>query len=232
MRQFDLIVFDWDGTIVDSTAMIAQCIRSAASDLELAVPTLEQASHVIGLGLRDALSHAVPGLAAHRADEFSARYRHHYLEGERNIVLFNGMRALLEELANGVPLAVATGKTRRGLERAFEATDLGRLFVASRCADESQSKPHPAMLLELANDVGVAPARMLMVGDTSHDLLMAQAAGVAALGVTYGAHLHAHLASFAPLALVASVAELATWLRVNAIASSRGHRGAVPRESQ
>ena len=114
MRRFDLIVFDWDGTIVDSTAMIAGCIRSAASDLGLAVPTLEQASHVIGLGLLDALSHAVPGLATDRAEEFSARYRYHYLAGEPEIVLFEGMHAMLEDLqSSGVPLAVATGKTRR-----------------------------------------------------------------------------------------------------------------------
>ena len=216
MRRFDLIVFDWDGTIVDSTAMIAQCIQHAASDLQLEVPTLEQASHVIGLGLRDALLHAVPGLAEHRAEEFSARYRHHYLAGEPDIVLFPGIEALLDELANsGVPLAVATGKTRRGLVRAFETTGLGRRFAASRCADESKSKPHPAMLLELAAELAVAPDRMLMVGDTSHDLQMAKAAGAAGLGVTYGAHLHAYLASYAPLALVDSVSELSTWLKSN-----------------
>ncbi|MBC8120008.1 MAG: HAD-IA family hydrolase [Burkholderiaceae bacterium] len=222
MRRFDLIVFDWDGTIVDSTAMIAQCIQCAASDLELEVPTLEQASHVIGLGLRDALSHAVPGLAEHRAEEFSARYRHHYLAGEPDIVVFAGIQAMLGELAtSGVPLAVATGKTRRGLARAFETTGLGKLFVASRCADESKSKPHPAMLLELAEELAVQPERILMVGDTSHDLQMARAAGAAGLGVTYGAHLHAHLASHAPLALVGSVAELSAWLKANVFAADR-----------
>ncbi|HYM47845.1 MAG TPA: HAD-IA family hydrolase [Burkholderiaceae bacterium] len=216
MRRFDLIVFDWDGTIVDSTTMIAACIRNAAADLELAVPTIEQASHVIGLGLLDALSHAVPGLATERAEEFSARYRHHYLAGEPDIVLFEGMRAMLDDLGTGrVPLAVATGKTRRGLARAFESTGLGRLFASSRCADESQSKPHPAMLLELAGELGVRPQRMLMIGDTTHDLQMAAAAGAGALGVTYGAHSYAHLAPHAPLALVGSVAELHAWLTAN-----------------
>ena len=216
MRRFDLIVFDWDGTVVDSTSMIAGCIRSAASDLGLTVPTMEQASHVIGLGLLDALSHAVPGLAAERAEEFSARYRHHYLECEPKIVLFDGMQAMLEEFAGaGVPLAVATGKTRRGLARALESTGLGRLFAASRCADESQSKPHPAMLLDLADELNVPPRRMLMVGDTTHDLRMAAAAGVASVGVTYGAHMPAHLAPHGALALVGSVAELRTWLLAN-----------------
>ncbi|MBA3253491.1 MAG: HAD-IA family hydrolase [Pseudomonadota bacterium] len=216
MRHFDLIVFDWDGTIVDSTAMIAGCIRSAASDLGLAVPTMEQASHVIGLGLLDALAHAVPGLATERAEEFSARYRHHYLACEPQIVLFDGMQAMLEELgASGVTLAVATGKTRRGLAGAFESSGLGRLFAASRCADESQSKPHPAMLLHLAEQLAVQPGRMLMIGDTTHDLQMAAAAGVASVGVTYGAHLHSLLAAQGALALVESVAELRTWLAAN-----------------
>lgn len=213
MRRFDLIVFDWDGTIVDSTSKIAACIRNAAADLQLAVPTLEQARHVIGLGLLDALAHAVPGLARERAEEFSARYRYHYLACEREIVLFDGMQQLLNELAaRGVPLAVATGKTRRGLARAFESTGLGRLFAASRCADESQCKPHPAMLLELADELNASPQRMLMIGDTTHDLQMAAAAGVWAIGVTYGAHMRAHLASHAPLALVDSVVELSAWL--------------------
>jgi phosphoglycolate phosphatase len=216
VRRFDLIVFDWDGTIVDSTAMIAGCIRSAASDLGLAVPTMEQASHVIGLGLLDALAHAVPGLATERAEEFSARYRHHYLACEPQIVLFDGMQAMLEELgASGVTLAVATGKTRRGLAGAFESSGLGRLFAASRCADESQSKPHPAMLLHLAEQLAVQPGRMLMIGDTTHDLQMAAAAGVASVGVTYGAHLHSLLAVQGALALVESVAELRTWLAAN-----------------
>lgn len=220
MRRFDLIVFDWDGTIVDSTAMIAQCIRCAASDLELEIPTMEQASHVIGLGLRDALSHAVPSLAEHRAEEFSARFRHHYLAGEPDIVMFAGIQAMLAEVAaSGLLLAVATGKTRRGLARAFETTGLESLFTASRCADESLSKPHPAMLLELAVELAVEPERILMIGDTTHDLQMARAAGAASLGVTYGAHLHAHLVSHAPLALVGSVAELSTWLKSNVYAA-------------
>lgn len=214
--RFDLLVFDWDGTIVDSTARIAACIRSAAADLQLTVPTLEQASHVIGLGLLDALAHAVPGLASERAEEFSACYRQHYLACEPEIALFEGMQALLDELhSNSVPLAVATGKTRRGLARAFESTGLGRMFAASRCADESQSKPHPAMLLELADELDVKPERMLMIGDTTHDLQMAAAAGVRSVGVTYGAHLQAHLVPHGPLALVDSVAELHAWLTTN-----------------
>lgn len=212
-RPFDLVVFDWDGTVVDSTAMIAQCIRQAAADLAITVPTLAQASHVIGLGLMDALAAAVPDLPAERAEEFSLRYRHHYLAIESDIVLFDGIRALLVALVeSGATLAVATGKSRRGLDRAFAATGLGLHFAASRCADETHPKPHPAMLLELTDELHIAPERTVMIGDTTHDLGMAQAAGVASIGVTYGAHRREHLETFAPLALAASVTELRPWL--------------------
>jgi phosphoglycolate phosphatase len=215
-RRFDLIVFDWDGTIVDSTAMIARCIQKAAEDLELTVPTLEQASHVIGLGLHDALARAVPELAAGRIEEFSARYRYHWFACEPEIVLFDGMREMLAELTGrGLPLAVATGKSRRGLARAFEQTGLGALFEASRCADETHPKPHPAMLLELTDELAVAPHRTVMIGDTTHDLEMAAAAGAAAIGVTYGAHPRDQLAARVPLALVGTVAELRQFLTVH-----------------
>jgi len=215
-RRFDLIVFDWDGTIVDSTAMIALCIQKAAADLGLTVPTLEQASHVIGLGLHDALARAVPELTAGRIEEFSARYRHHWFACEPEIVLFAGIREMLEELRRrGLPLAVATGKSRRGLARAFDQTGLGTLFEASRCADETHPEPHPAMLLELTEELGVALDRTVMIGDTTHDLEMAAAAGAAGIGVTYGAHPRGQLAALAPLALVGDVAELRQWLHLN-----------------
>jgi phosphoglycolate phosphatase len=215
-RRFDLIVFDWDGTIVDSTAMIALCIQNAAADLGLTVPTLEQASHVIGLGLHDALSRAVPELTAGRIEEFSARYRHHWFAREHEVVLFEGIREMLVELSErGLPLAVATGKSRRGLARAFDQTGLGTLFDASRCADETHPKPHPAMLLELAEELTVEPARIVMIGDTTHDLEMAAAAGAAGIGVTYGAHPRDQLAACEPAALVSDVVELSQWLRTS-----------------
>lgn len=212
--RFDLIVFDWDGTVVDSTAFISRSIQLAAADLGLAVPSTEQASHVIGLGLTDALARAVPDLPPERMQEFSLRYRHHYFAREPDIVLFSGMGELLAELVGaGQRLAVATGKSRVGLARAFEATGLGPLFEATRCADQTHSKPHPAMLLEIAEETGVDPARMLMIGDTTHDLQMADNAGASGVGVTYGAHPRHGLAAVAHLALVDDVAELAAWLR-------------------
>jgi phosphoglycolate phosphatase len=212
-RRFDLVVFDWDGTVVDSTAMIARCIQKAASDLGLAVPSLERASHVIGLGLQDALARAVPDLALARIDEFSARYRFHYFACEPEIVLFAGVRELLVELAEGgAQLAVATGKSRRGLDRAFGATGLGMFFSASRCADETHPKPHPAMLLELTDQLDIGVERTVMIGDTTHDLEMARAAGTAAIGVTYGAHPREQLAAIEPLGLAESVEGLREWL--------------------
>jgi phosphoglycolate phosphatase len=212
-RRFDLVVFDWDGTVVDSTAMIALSIQKAASDLGLRVPTIEQASHVIGLGLQDALAGAVPELDAGRIEEFTARYRFHYFASEPEIVLFNGVRELMVELAErGAQLAVATGKSRRGLDRAFGATGLGVFFAASRCADETHPKPHPAMLLELTDELDVPVERTVMIGDTTHDLAMAHAAGTAAIGVTYGAHPREQLAALAPFGLAETVDELRAWL--------------------
>lgn len=215
-RRFELIVFDWDGTIVDSTSMIARCIQNSAQDLGLPIPSLERASHVIGLGLADALARAVPELPPARVEEFTLRYRHHYLAGEGAIEPFDGVRELLAELSgSGVKLAVATGKNRRGLDRAFGATGLGVRFDASRCADETHPKPHPAMLQELGAELDVAARAMLMIGDTSHDLEMAQAAGATSVGVSYGAHPRDQLERLAPAALVNSIAELRTWLHVN-----------------
>jgi phosphoglycolate phosphatase len=212
-RRFDLVVFDWDGTVVDSTAMIARCIQEAAADLGLAVPTLERASHVIGLGLQDALARAVPALPLARVEEFSARYRYHYFACEPEIVLFSGVRELLVDLTeSGAQLAVATGKSRRGLDRAFGATGLGMFFSASRCADETHSKPHPAMLLELTDQLDIGVERTVMIGDTTHDLEMARAAGTAAIGVTYGAHPREQLAAIAPIGLAESVGGLREWL--------------------
>jgi len=215
-RRFDLVVFDWDGTIVDSTSMIARCIQKAAADLGLTVPTLEEASHVIGLGLHDALARAVPELTAGRIEEFSARYRHHWFACEHEIVLFDGIVGMLAGIAErGVTMAVATGKSRRGLDRAFVQTGLGEYFASSRCADETHPKPHPAMLLELASELVVDLDRIVMIGDTTHDLEMAAAAGTAAIGVTYGAHPRHQLAACEPLLLARDVTELGRWLQAN-----------------
>jgi len=216
-KRFELIVFDWDGTLMDSTGAIVASIKAAASDLGIEPPSDERASHIIGLGLIDALRHALPDLPEERYQDVALRYRHHYMARDHELTLFAGAESMIDELAGaGHALAVATGKTRKGLDRAFEVSGLGSRFHASRCADECHSKPHPQMLEELMDEFGVPPEATLMIGDTTHDLLMARNARVAALGVAYGAHPRAVLEAEAPLYCAADVAQLAAWLRLNA----------------
>lgn len=215
--RYPLIVFDWDGTLFDSAAVIADCIQLAARDMALPVPDRGTASHVIGLGLQDSLRHALPTLAPDRYADFLALYRGHFLAREDGLSLFPGVVELLEELKRrGHRLAVATGKPRRGLDRALQASGIGALFSATRCGDETRPKPHPAMLLELMDELALAKQDLLMIGDTSHDLGMAKSAGVDALAVGYGAHPADALAAWAPRACVNDVEELRRWLTANA----------------
>jgi len=216
-RRFDLIAFDWDGTLFDSTALIARCIQSACADLGVAVPSDRDASYVIGMGLVEALQHAAPGLPRERYRELGDRYRKHYFARQHEIVLFEGTVAMLQGLkARGHWLTVATGKSRRGLDEALETVELRGVFDGSRTADETASKPHPQMLLELMDHFGVEPERTLMIGDTTHDLLMAQNAGTAAIGVSYGAHEPAAFDAYPTLHVAHSVADLNAWLAEHA----------------
>lgn len=212
--KYRLIVFDWDGTLLDSASGIAESIQLAAADMGLPVPDRERASHVIGLGLHDSLRHAVPALPESGYGEFIEHYRRHFLAREEAMTLFPGVPELLHELrSRGHHLAVATGKSRKGLDRALASTGLGALFAATRCGDETQPKPHPAMLLELLRDLESDAGSALMIGDTSHDLLMATNAGVDAVAVASGAHSADALRSFAPRACLPTVAELPAWLK-------------------
>jgi phosphoglycolate phosphatase len=214
--RFDLIAFDWDGTLFDSTALIVRCIQQACADLNVAVPSDEQAAFVIGLGLHDALAHAAPGLPPERYPELGARYRHHYFERQHELVLFDGALELLRALkARRQRIAVATGKARRGLDAALDSVQLKDLFDATRTADETASKPHPRMLLELMDECGTTPERTLMIGDTTHDLQLAVNAGVPCVGVSYGAHSHEAFAEFKPLFVAHSTRELHDWLLVH-----------------
>jgi phosphoglycolate phosphatase len=212
-RQFDLIAFDWDGTLFDSTALIARSIQAACADLGVAVPSDKDASFVIGLGLIDALQHAAPGLPRERYPELGQRYRHHYFAKQHEIVLFDGTLAMLQALkARNHWLTVATGKSRKGLDEALTSVELRGMFDATRTADETASKPNPQMLLELMREFGVEPERTLMIGDTTHDLQLAVNAGAACVGVSYGAHEPASFAQFSPLHIAHSVTDLNDWL--------------------
>jgi phosphoglycolate phosphatase len=216
-KRYELIVFDWDGTLMDSAGAIVACIQDAAVDIGVAPPTEERARHVIGLGLHEALRYALPELPESRYGELAERYRDHYLSQDHELKLFAGIFELLTELTttNHV-LGVATGKSRKGLDRAMAASRLSAFFQATRCADECYSKPHPQMLYELMEEFGTAPDATLMIGDTSHDIEMARGAGVDALAVCYGAHSRRELEAASPLHCADTVSELALWLRAHA----------------
>lgn len=216
-RQFDLIVFDWDGTLYDSTALIVQCIQAACADIGAPVPSTENAAYVIGLGLHDALSHVAPGLSDEQVVLLSQRYRHHYFNDQHGLSLFAGTLEMLTALKQRhYWLAVATGKSRSGLNEALSHAELKGMFDATRTADETRSKPHPQMLEELMRELGAAPERTLMIGDTTHDLQLAQNAGCASVAVSYGAHEPEAFASFPTRFLAHSTAELSHWLQTNA----------------
>jgi phosphoglycolate phosphatase len=212
-RQFDLIVFDWDGTLFDSTALITRCIQGACADVGVAVPSDAQASYVIGMGLAEALQHAAPSLPRERYRELAERYRHHYVARQHELVFFDGTLAMLQDLrARAHLLGVATGKSRRGLDDALATSALRGLFDATRTADETASKPDPRMLIELMDEFQVEPARTLMIGDTTHDLQLAANAGTASIGVSYGAHDHASFDAFDTRHVAHSTADLHDWL--------------------
>ena len=215
-RRFDLIAFDWDGTLFDSTAAIALSIQDAVRDVGATVPTLEAAKYVIGMSLQGALKHAAPDVPADKMVELTNRYRYHYLKRQEEVNPFDGVLPLLDQLtASGHLLAVATGKNRRGLNEVLASTLLKGRFHASRTADETAGKPHPLMLQELMAEFGVEPERVLMIGDTTHDLLMARNAGCARVGVSYGAHATGGFGEFEPLYVAESVAGLHQWLLAN-----------------
>jgi len=213
VKPYRVVVFDWDGTVMDSTHSIVASIQGACADLELPIPPASEARWVIGLSLESALRRAVPRLTAAQYPLFLQRYRAHFLRLDPDLAMFDGIAALFEALrGRGVRLAVATGKSRVGLDRALAKLGLQETFAATRCADESYGKPHPAMLLELMQELDAAPEHMVMVGDTAHDIEMAHAAQVDGVAVEYGAHDHETLLLARPLAMLPSVADLQAWL--------------------
>lgn len=216
-RPFDLIAFDWDGTLFDSTAIITRCIQAAVVDVGGHKPSDEDAAYVIGLGLMQALAHAAPDVPPSKYAELGARYSHYYKAHQNDISLFDGVLPMLVELkARNYVLAVATGKSRRGLNDVLKTSQLQGLFDGSRTADETAGKPHPLMLQELMQEFGVPAHRVLMVGDTTHDLQMALNAGCPSVGVSYGAHEPTTFAELRPLFVAHTVAELQAWFATHA----------------
>ncbi|CAG0965341.1 phosphoglycolate phosphatase [Methylophilaceae bacterium] len=212
-RQFDLIVFDWDGTLANSTQMIVDCMREASADAGLPVPEPSAASHIIGLGLVEAVNMLFGELNDTQFRQLVARYRYHYHARDEDTPLFEGVAEAVESLErSGFMLAVATGKGRNGLNKSLQRSGLAKYMHATRCVDECHSKPHPQMLLELMDELGTEPEHTLMVGDTSFDLQMASNAKVASLAVTYGAHPEAELRKHEPLACFDRFEALNRWL--------------------
>lgn len=214
-RSFDLIVFDWDGTLMDSARKIVRCFQVAAADVGVAVPDEERVRHIIGLGLKEALAALLPEIDPDTRRQIAERYREHFLFlDETEMELFPGVREGLEGLAAaGFRMAVATGKARRGLDRVLRETQTSVYFCSTRCADEAGSKPHPRMLHDILAHTGMEPSRAVMVGDTTYDLEMATAASLASLAVSYGAHDRDRLLARNPLACLDSFAEVCEWLR-------------------
>lgn len=216
-KRYDLIVFDWDGTVMDSTAVIARSIQAACRDLQLPVPDDETARHVIGLGLQQALRYAVPDASEELYEPLTTRYRYHFLSQDESIPLFAGARETIQELHDaGYRLGVATGKSSLGLERALLSSDMKHLFHATRTADRTASKPDPLMLRELIEELGVSAERTLMIGDTTHDLQLAQNAQVDVVALGHGAHPFEQLQELHPLALLDDFSQLRAWLKINA----------------
>ena len=216
-RQFDLICFDWDGTLFDSTAIIVRSIQQAVLDVGGQKPSDEAASYVIGMALMPALAHAAPDVPKEKYPLLGERYRHHYLATQHDISLFDGVLPMLADLKGRHHwLTVATGKSRRGLDDVLASRQLHGIFDGSRTADETAGKPDPRMLHELMREFGAEPERTLMIGDTTHDLQMAVNAGCASVGVSYGAHEPSEFGALRPRFIAHSATELHRWLADNA----------------
>ena len=208
-----LIVFDWDGTLMDSETQIVHAMHAAIRDLGLESRTADQCRNIIGLGLKEAVETLYPGRDAAFRNTFVERYRHHWFGHGHTSELFPGARETLKLLReSGFMLAVATGKGRAGLDKVLRHTELDGVFSATRCSDETQSKPHPQMLREILGELRVDACHALMVGDTEYDLQMANDAGVAPVAVSYGVHARERLLQHQPLVCLDSISELVDWL--------------------
>lgn len=213
-KEYTLLIFDWDGTLMDSAERIVRCFQAAASDCGLGALTDATIRRTIGLGVVEALARILPDTDDAGRRAVAARYREHFLHlNDTPTPLFPGVAQGLEGLRErGYRIAVATGKSRIGLNAALEASGTGAIFCATRCADETRSKPHPRMLHEILEETGVGAREALMVGDTSYDIEMAANAGMDSIAVGYGVHDMAELLIHRPRLCVQNFPELCSWL--------------------
>jgi len=220
--KIKLIVFDWDGTLMDSEAQIVACLHAAIADLELAPMDDDTVKNVIGLGLREAIDTLVPGRDERFQQTFVEHYRKYWFQSEAS-QLFEGVREMLATLKQQqLLLGVATGKARRGLERVLDETDLAACFHATRCSDEAPSKPHPGMLLDIMAKLEVSPGETLMVGDTEYDMEMATNAGAAKIAVRTGVHSEERLNRHAPLVCLDRLVDMPEWMAEAGLIDIRG----------
>ena len=211
-KDYKLLIFDWDGTLIDSQHGIVSCMKSAMRDVGLPVLNDDEIQNIIGLGLYEAITTLYPNVTEDHYTKLVDRYRHHFLSMEQSLP-FEGVPAALNQLyAQGYVMAVATGKGRVGLERALQSIQFGHVFKATRCADETQSKPHPQMLYEILDELQVSAESALMVGDTEYDLAMAQSAEVDCVAVSYGVHDIERLHQYSPVQTLNHFSELLPWL--------------------
>jgi phosphoglycolate phosphatase len=205
-----LIVFDWDGTLIDSAAKIIFSMQAACDDLAVPIPNDEAIKNIIGLGLGEAISALFPAIELELREQIRQQYSARFISADQiPSPIFAGVEELLLEFKEmGFLLAVATGKSRKGLNRVFDQIAWHHMFHSSRCADETCSKPDPLMLHQLLTELEVDSRSALMVGDTEYDLRMAQAANVSAVGVTYGSHSEQRLRACNPIATIDQFTEL------------------------
>ena len=210
MNNYKLIIFDWDGTLMDSIGRIVSSMQTAAAQCALVVPSNEQVKEIIGLSLPTALELLFPKNTDSQHEAMLTQYKYQYVKGDKTPTpLFDDALQLLSALKHSDKiLAVATGKGRQGLQRVFDITDTEHFFHASRCAGEVLSKPEPDMLFSLLTELSVAPENAIMIGDTSHDMQMAQSAGIDRIGITLGVHNREILNKYKPKAVVDSLNEL------------------------
>jgi len=213
MYDLKLIVFDWDGTLMDSEAHIVACMQAAIGDLALEPRHDEQIKNIIGLGLHEAVTGLYPEADATLVRAMADQYRVHWLACDLQSSLFPGVEETLQLLKQeGFSMAVATGKGRCGLDKVLSETGLGPMFDATRCSDETRSKPHPLMLEQLMQELNFAPAQTVMIGDTEYDMEMARNAGTHSVAVAYGVHACPRLQRHAPLTCLDQITELGDWL--------------------
>jgi phosphoglycolate phosphatase len=214
-NRFDLIIFDWDGTLIDSIDWIVHCLQTAANQCGCSIPETQAAKDVIGLSIANACSTLFPGVDQQTVTQLTSCYQQAYTSkqiGRED--LFPGVYEMLVELKNsGYQLAIATGKTRVGLQQALLGTDTEQFFSITRCSDETASKPDPLMLHQIIQHTEIAYERCLMVGDTSHDLQMAINAQISSVAVTCGAHPKDILQQYQPLRCLQQPAELLNIIR-------------------